>query len=138
MLALLGMFDHACISATRVKCRFPPPTQRNNHSLLPSSRIMADAEMKDGASEDTSDSSSDSNTSDTDSEKVETLVAGRQKRTTAANRYDRQRLIEEAEDSLLNDQDEVTLLFADNENEDDEEFEGSEEDERDTVLDSSS
>ena len=60
-------------------------------------------------------------------EAVETLVAGRERRKTAGNRYDRSIVLEEV--AGAEDQDEVTLLFADNEEEEDEEFNSGEEDE---------
>lgn len=65
---------------------------------------------------------SDSDTSDdvSDQEPIESLVAGRERRKTAGNRYDRETILEEAPDE--EDPDEVALLFADNEDEEDEEF----------------
>src|SRR5690349_16819865 len=68
---------------------------------------------------------SDSGTSEDESgdETIETLVAGRERRRTAGKRYDRETLLEEAADE--GDPDEVTLLFADNEDEEDEEFKSS-------------
>ena len=64
------------------------------------------------------------------SEPVETLIAGRDRRTTAGNRMTK--LIEQEDD------DEVALLFAQEDEEDDVEFEGSDEDASDAHLDSSS
>lgn len=73
-----------------------------------------------------SDASSDSD----DSEPVETLIAGRDRRATAGNRM--ANLIEREDD------DEVALLFAQEDGEEDVEFEGSDEDASDAELDSSS
>jgi vacuolar protein sorting-associated protein 72 len=78
------------------------------------------------------DSSSRSGSSDAESdesEQVELLVQGRERRKTAGNRYDRDMVVEEAEND--EEPDEVALLFAAEENEEDEEFrsEGSDEDE---------
>jgi len=66
---------------------------------------------------------SDSDSSEDESnqaEQVESLVAGRERRKTAGNRYDRETILEEAPED--DDPDEVALLFADNEDEEDEEF----------------
>lgn len=62
------------------------------------------------------------------SEAVELLVAGRERRKTAGNRYDRDTVLEDAKEE---EPDEVTLLFAADEEEEDEEFrsEASDEDE---------
>lgn len=68
------------------------------------------------------------------SEEVETLLAGRQRRINAANRYDREKLVAEVED----DEDEVTMLFKEEEGEgEDEDFAEDEEDEEDAALSSS-
>lgn len=64
-----------------------------------------------------------------DSEPVETLIAGRDRRATAGNRM--ANLIEREDD------DEVSLLFAQEDEEDDVEFEGSDEDASDAHLTSS-
>ena len=62
-----------------------------------------------------------------DEQPIESLVAGRERRKTAGNRYDRGTVLEEAVEA--EDQDEVTLLFADDEEEEDEEFKSDAEDE---------
>ncbi|KAL2414914.1 hypothetical protein ABEF95_000941 [Exophiala dermatitidis] len=74
---------------------------------------------------------SDSNGSEDESsdEPVETLIAGRERRKTAGNRYDRDLLLEEAAAAADEDADEVTLLFADADDEEDDEFKSDEEDE---------
>ncbi|KIX03782.1 uncharacterized protein Z518_07335 [Rhinocladiella mackenziei CBS 650.93] len=69
----------------------------------------------------------DTGEDESDEDPVETLVAGRERRKTAGNRYDRGMVLEEA--AADEDPDEVTLLFADNEEEEDEEFKSSDEDE---------
>lgn len=76
-------------------------------------------------------SDSDADTSEDEAEKqpVETLVAGRERRKTAGNRYDRDLILEEVAATPDEDADEVTLLFADNEEEEDEEFRTSDEEE---------
>ncbi|KAK4936810.1 hypothetical protein LTR10_022399 [Elasticomyces elasticus] len=68
---------------------------------------------------------SDSATSDDDSEeeRVETLISGREKRKTAGNRYDRELIAEEV--AAEDDPDEVALLFAGDEEAEDEEFKSS-------------
>lgn len=70
---------------------------------------------------------SDTDTSEDESavEQVETLVAGRERRKTAGNRYDRDMVLEEAAPDAQ-EPDEVTLLFQDDEEEEDEEFKSSE------------
>ena len=60
-------------------------------------------------------SDTDSSEDETETGPVESLVAGRERRKTAGNRYDRDMVLEEAGDA--DDPDEVTLLFADNEEE---------------------
>ena len=75
---------------------------------------MADIEMQEDGSQDTSDQSGNASS---DSEPVELLVSGRERRKTAGNRYDRDMVLEDAED-----EDEVTLLFAADQDEVDEEF----------------
>ena len=75
---------------------------------------MADVEMQEDGSQDTSDRSGDDSSN---SEPVEFLVSGRERRKTAGNRYDRDMVLEDAED-----EDEVTLLFATDQDEVDEEF----------------
>ncbi|KAK5050586.1 hypothetical protein LTR84_003868 [Exophiala bonariae] len=65
-------------------------------------------------------SDSDSSENESDEEPIESLVAGRERRKTAGNRYDRETILEEA--PAEDDPDEVALLFADNEDEVDEEF----------------
>ena len=83
---------------------------------------------EDSAMDDTPRNTDDSASEDeSDSEPVETLIAGRERRKTAGNRYDRDMILEEIADE--EDADEVTLLFADNEDEEDEEFKSSEPDE---------
>lgn len=77
-----------------------------------------------------SGSGSDSGDESDASEQVETLIAGRDRRATAGNRMTN--LIEREED------DEVSLLFAQEDEEEDVEFEGSDEDASDAQLDSSS
>ncbi|EXJ93060.1 hypothetical protein A1O3_01616 [Capronia epimyces CBS 606.96] len=75
-----------------------------------------------------SDTDTDSSEDESEEEQVETLVAGRERRKTAGNRYDRDMVLEEVA-AVDEDADEVTLLFADNEDEEDEEFKSSEEEE---------
>jgi vacuolar protein sorting-associated protein 72 len=75
-------------------------------------------------------SPSESDDASDDSEPVETLIAGRDRRATAGNRM--ANLIEREDD------DEVALLFAQEDEEEDVEFEGSDEDASDAQLDSSS
>ncbi|EXJ53878.1 hypothetical protein A1O7_09214 [Cladophialophora yegresii CBS 114405] len=58
---------------------------------------------------------------------VESLVAGRERRKTAGNRYDRDMVLEEAGNA--DDPDEVTLLFADDHEEEDDEFRSDADDE---------
>ncbi|KAL6249237.1 hypothetical protein RBB50_004300 [Rhinocladiella similis] len=65
-------------------------------------------------------SATDSSDDDSEGEQIETLIAGRERRRTAGNRYDRDMVLEEAGDG--DDPDEVALLFADNEQEEDDEF----------------
>jgi vacuolar protein sorting-associated protein 72 len=75
----------------------------------------------DGQTEDTPQlSDSDTSDDESDQEPIESLVAGRERRKTAGNRYDRETILEEAPQE--EDPDEVALLFADNEDEEDEEF----------------
>lgn len=69
-------------------------------------------------------SDSDSSDDASDEAPVESLVAGRERRKTAGNRYDRETILEEA--PAEDDPDEVALLFADNEDEEDEEFKSDE------------
>lgn len=71
-------------------------------------------------------SDTDSSEDESDQEPVESLVAGRERRKTAGNRYDRETILEEAPEE--EDPDEVALLFADNEDEEDEEFKSDEPD----------
>lgn len=71
-------------------------------------------------------SDTDTSEDETEQEQIETLVAGRERRKTAGNRYDRDMILEEAGDE--DEPDEVTLLFADNEEEEDEEFKSGEDD----------
>ncbi|KAJ9605329.1 hypothetical protein H2200_009986 [Cladophialophora chaetospira] len=78
---------------------------------------MADDELMDDASQ---LSDTDSSDGEVENAPVKSLVAGRERRKTAGNRYDRTMVLEEAADA--EDPDEVTLLFADNEEEEDEEF----------------
>ncbi|KAG9789420.1 hypothetical protein ABEF93_001102 [Exophiala dermatitidis] len=75
------------------------------------------------------DSDTDGSEDDSSDEPVETLIAGRERRKTAGNRYDRDLLLEEAEAAADEDADEVTLLFADADDEEDDEFKSDEEDE---------
>ncbi|ETI19322.1 hypothetical protein G647_09154 [Cladophialophora carrionii CBS 160.54] len=72
---------------------------------------------------------SDTDASDDESEDapVESLVAGRERRKTAGNRYDRDMVLEETRDA--DDPDEVTLLFADDQEEEDDEFRSDADDE---------
>ncbi|EXJ76344.1 uncharacterized protein A1O5_00852 [Cladophialophora psammophila CBS 110553] len=72
-------------------------------------------------------SPTESSEDESDEELVETLVAGRERRKTAGNRYDRDMILEEV--ANVDEQDEVTLLFADNEEEEDEEFRSGDDDE---------
>ncbi|KEF52172.1 uncharacterized protein A1O9_11799 [Exophiala aquamarina CBS 119918] len=71
-------------------------------------------------------SDSDSSEDESDRELIESLVAGRERRKTAGNRYDRETILEEA--PAEEDPDEVALLFADNEEGEDEEFKSDEPD----------
>lgn len=94
---------------------------------------MADEEMNDAPSvgqDNDSQSDSESDGGSHDSEPVETLIAGRDRRATAGNRM--ASLIEREDD------DEVALLFAEEDEEEDVEFEESDEDRSDAQLDSSS
>lgn len=76
---------------------------------------MADLE----ATDDTPQlSDTDTSNDETDEEQIESLIAGRERRKTAGNRYDKDMVLEEAE--VEGELDEVTLLFADNEEEDEE------------------
>ncbi|KIW29912.1 uncharacterized protein PV07_05697 [Cladophialophora immunda] len=84
---------------------------------------MADETMDDTPQLSATESSED----ELDEELVETLIAGRERRKTAGNRYDRDMILEEV--ANVDDQDEVTLLFADNEEGEDEEFRSGDEDE---------
>lgn len=84
---------------------------------------MADDEPMDDAPQLSDTASSEDGSQDVP---IESLVSGRERRKTAGNRYDRGTVLEEAENA--EDQDEVTLLFADNE-EEDEEFKSDAEDE---------
>lgn len=68
-------------------------------------------------------SDSDSSEDESDNAPVESLIAGRERRKTAGNRYDRDMILEEA--AAEDEPDEVTLLFADNEEDEDEEFKSS-------------
>ncbi|OCT46377.1 signal transducer [Cladophialophora carrionii] len=72
---------------------------------------------------------SDTDASDDESEDVpvESLVAGRERRKTAGNRYDRDMVLEETGNA--DDPDEVTLLFADDQEEEDDEFRSDADDE---------
>ncbi|RMZ74944.1 hypothetical protein DV737_g5592, partial [Chaetothyriales sp. CBS 132003] len=74
---------------------------------------MADVDLKDSPSMAPSDSSED----ESDAESVELLVRGRERRKTAGNRYNRDMVLEEVGDQ--DDPDEVTLLFAGEQDEDD-------------------
>ena len=91
---------------------------------------MLDANMHDVPPSGEGDGSSTSIDDSDDSEPVETLVAGRGRRATAGNRM--ANLMEREDD------DEVSLLFAQADEEEDVEFEGSEEDGSDAQLDTSS
>lgn len=79
---------------------------------------MADEEMADI---DTPRSDSDDSDESEEAE-VELLVAGRERRKTAGNRYNRDAVQEEGAEEAAADEDEVALLFADNQDEVDEEF----------------
>lgn len=68
-------------------------------------------------------SDSASSEDDSEQEQVETLIAGRERRKTAGNRYDRDLIAEEV--AVEDDPDEVALLFAGDEEEEDEEFKSS-------------
>ena len=69
-----------------------------------------------------SSASSSSDDDSSNSEAIETLVEGRAKRATAANRYNREQIVaEETQDP----EDEIALLFEEQEAEEDEEFEES-------------
>ncbi|KIW10811.1 hypothetical protein PV08_10110 [Exophiala spinifera] len=85
---------------------------------------MAEDEVVDETSQ---ISATDSSDDDSEEEQIETLVAGRERRRTAGNRYDRDMVLEEAGDG--EDADEVALLFADNEQEEDDEFNSGDDDE---------
>jgi vacuolar protein sorting-associated protein 72 len=87
----------------------------------------AKVDLDDGAESDASSSSETSNNSD-ESNAVETLVAGRERRTNAGNRMNA--LVQEEEDKK-DDQDEVALLFAQAEDEVDEEYTSEEAEEGD-------
>ena len=78
------------------------------------------------------DSSDESDRDSADSLPVESLVAGRAKRLAAGNRYSS--LIQ----AEVDQEDEVTLLFAEEEGEEDNEFQDDEADASDVQLDSSS
>jgi vacuolar protein sorting-associated protein 72 len=80
--------------------------------------IMAnqDIETDDVATPATATTTSDD---ESDAESVELLVTGRERRKTAGNRYDRDTVVEEVADA---EEDEVALLFAEQDGEDDEEF----------------
>ncbi len=77
---------------------------------------MVDKEMSDGSPNGSDSSDNESG----DSQPVESLVIGRERRKTAGNRYDRDLVLEEAAEE--EEPDEVTLLFATEEGEEDEEF----------------
>jgi len=80
--------------------------------------------MKDVTPEEHDDTSSADDSSDSEPA-VESLIAGRERRRTAGNRYDREAVIEEVVEP--EDEDEVNLLFAEQEDEEeDEEFMGDE------------
>jgi vacuolar protein sorting-associated protein 72 len=85
--------------------------------------------MADDETADDTPQLSDTDSSDAESESapVESLVAGRERRKTAGNRYDRDMVLEEAGDA--EDPDEVTLLFADDQDEEDDEFRSNADDE---------
>ena len=92
--------------------------------MMPSGRDKKDPQR---------DSSSDESDHDsTDSIQVESLVAGREKRSAAGNRYSS--LIQAEVDK----EDEVALLFAEEEGEEDNEFQEDEADASDVQLDTSS
>jgi vacuolar protein sorting-associated protein 72 len=76
---------------------------------------------EDVGTDDVATPATDSTTSDegSDAESVELLVTGRERRKTAGNRYDRDTVVEEVADA---EEDEVALLFAEQDGEDDEEF----------------
>ncbi|KIW62952.1 hypothetical protein PV04_09837 [Phialophora macrospora] len=85
--------------------------------------------MADNETADDTPQLSDTDSSDAESEPapVESLVAGRERRKTAGNRYDRDMVLEEAGDA--DEPDEVTLLFADDQDEEDDEFRSNADDE---------
>lgn len=87
---------------------------------------MADDEMQDVSTPQTASSSSDD---ESDEEQVELLVTGRERRKTAGNRYNRDAAQEEAPEGA--DEDEVALLFADQDGLEDEEFKSDVSDEDD-------
>ena len=70
--------------------------------------------------DDVSNGASSSDDESEDSQSVELLITGREKRKTAGNRYDRDMVLEEAAEEQ--EPDEVTLLFAAEGEEEDEEF----------------
>ena len=76
---------------------------------------MAEEERKQDVSDDTDSSGDESEQSNP----IESLVTGRERRKTAGNRYDRDMVLEAADEEA---EDEVALLFAAQENEEDEEF----------------
>jgi vacuolar protein sorting-associated protein 72 len=82
--------------------------------------------MADDVSMDDAPQLSDTDASDNelDGEPIESLVAGRERRKTAGNRYDKAALLEEAAEAVgVQEEDDVALLFADDEEEgEDEEF----------------
>ena len=102
-------------------------TDRDNKSVNMASE---EPEADNRTSAEGSGTGSDSNDSSNESEQVETLIAGRARRATAGNRM--AKLIEEEED------DEVALLFAEEEGEEDVEFEGDGDDVSDAQMDSDS
>ncbi|ETN39760.1 uncharacterized protein HMPREF1541_05986 [Cyphellophora europaea CBS 101466] len=85
---------------------------------------MADEEIQDAESPRPDSVSSDD---DSEDEQVELLITGREKRKTAGNRYNRDAALEEADEGQ--DEDEVALLFADQEGLEDEEFKSDDSDE---------
>lgn len=65
-------------------------------------------------------SDSDSSQDDSEQDPIESLVAGRERRKTAGNRYDRDLVLEESQ--VEDEPDEVTLLFAEDGEQEDDEF----------------
>ena len=90
--------------------------------LLPNANQPALSTIKISSGTSMSSASSSSDEDSSDSDVIETLVEGRAKRATAANRYNRDQIVaEETQDP----EDEIALLFEEQEVGEDEEFEES-------------